>query len=863
MSYHKISYTNALYILNLFGKQTNMSIALQSISNWLETLIPDAIVSIMLFSEKEQTLTLVHAKDYFSEEYKNLLKNLKIGPMVGSCGAAAYHKKMMICENLADHPNWKKFQDIIKNEEIAACWAMPMINSEGKLYGTFGTYYKQPKSPTESEIKILYEVAALTALYLDYFYEHEHKNAMYDKYHSFFNDHPAAVYEHNLNGFIIHANATSKNVNGFTSDQVVGKYFLDFIPHDHQDKVKEAFTLTKQGHVQQIKIPIYNALQQIYWAELTYMPIFQHNEITGIYAIIKNITRNYKLEQDLNLLKRSVEASPNGLTIITKDNLDYQIVYANLAFQKMTGYSKEEVLGGNCKFIQGVETDFSSVEKIRNAIKKDQMVQVTLKNYKKDGTWFWNKITLSPVFNQQNTCTHFICTQEDVTKQRLYQEHINYQQTHDQLTDLINRQTFERLLESAFQKYVAQSDRLLTVLYIDLDDLRTITQDLSYTDGDDLFKEIAQRLKLIAKDQHTLSRFSADSFALLINQSLTEEEIIIIAEKILKDLALPFKIHDHYIHLTTNIGIANATNLTTNSRELVFNAIQTMYKAKNTQMSTWQWHQDTAEKNEKINEVKLRHDLTLALEKQQFQLNYQPILNAKTKKIVAVEALIRWFHPERGFISPIQFIHLAERSGQIIPLGNWILHQACQDMMAINQNRVNPLKLSVNLSPAQFKDPYLVNQFQEVISKYNMNPALLNVEITEGILMLDTERSIKILEELKQLGIQVSIDDFGTGYSSFSYLCKFAIDQIKLDQSFIHFLPQQEKYAAIVTSIIEMAKKLQLEIVAEGVELAEQVHFLVENHCSLLQGYYFSKPVPRNELEILLKNNDLFVKKDQ
>lgn len=854
MTYNQINPKNALYILNLFSKQTDLSMALEGISNWLEKLIPDAIVSIMLFSEEEQSLSLVHTNNKsFSESYKNVLQNLKIGPNIGACGAAAYYKEVVICENLVTHANWKDFQVFVESERIYSCWSVPVINLEGKLYGTFAAYYREPKSPKASEIKMLNEVTVLLAFCFDYYNEHKYKNEMYEKYNSFFDHHPAAVYEYDLDGYIVDVNMTSKKINGFEAKQIIGCHYLEFIPTEHQNIVEKSFVFAKKGYIQQLKVPICDALNQIYWADLTYMPIFQNGVVNGTYAIVKDITEHYKLEEDLNLLKRGIEASPNGLTIITKENLDYKIVYANSAFLHMTGYSKEEAVGGNCKFIQGSESDSGAIKKILNAIQNDKKAHVTLKNYKKDGTWFWNEITLSPVFNHHNICTHFICTQQDVTKKRIDQEYITYQQTHDQLTDLVNRRAFEEILESAFQNKDRQPHSLFVALYIDLDNFSTVNQDLGYAEGDDLIKEVSQRLQMIIKNEDILSRFSADSFALFINRSITENEVVFITEEILKQLSVPFNINGHYIYLTTSIGIADITALTTSSGELLYNAIQAMSKAKNDQMSAWKWYVDSIENKEKINELKLRHDLTLALELEQFKLNYQPIIDSRTKEIVGVEALIRWYHPERGLISPAHFIPLAERSGQIISIGNWVLNQACKDIADINANRVNPLKLSVNLSPVQFKDVYLLNRVHEVISKYNFAPELLKIEITEGVLMMNAERSIEILESLQKIGVKISIDDFGTGYSSFSYLCKFPINQIKLDRSFISFLPIQQKYAAIVTSLIDMAEKLALEVVAEGVETLQQADFLTHHKCKLLQGFYFSKPISIDGLKELLK----------
>lgn len=847
MLYNKIENTNVLYLLNLLNKQNKIATILESISNWVEELIPDAIVSIMLLSEDGKYLNLVSSHNKLSKNYQNAIKNLKIGPEIGSCGAAAYLKKMVICEDLESHPNWKEFKDHVVSENIASCWSVPILNTENMIYGTFGTYYRHSKSPTKDEIQKLYEISALIGLSLDFYYEREHKNTLYDKYHSFYDNNPAAIYEIDLDGIILNVNETSRQIHGFKVDRMIGTHYLNRFADNYHNVIEHAFTHAKQGNIQQLEIPVFSVVGQIYYADLTYMPIFKNHEVIGVLAISKDISAQYELKQKLNLLKRGIDASPNGLTILTKDHLNYKIVYANPAFLEMTGFTQQDILGNNCHFLQGTATDPASVQDILAAIQKNESVNVTLKNYKKDGTWFWNELTLGPVFDENKNCTHFICTQQDVTKKRLDQEYIIFQQTHDNLTHLINHQTFKKDLEDAFQT----NNNELVVLYIDLDDFRTINKELGYENGDELLKQIVKRLKMVLND-NLLSRFSSDSFAVLINKPITKKEVLFIVEEIFKNLSLPLHINNQYIHLTMSIGIADRTDTIQSSRELLYFAIDAMYEAKKEQTNTWRWYVGDKNNNRETSEVTIRHDLTLALKKEQFQLHYQSIIDSKSKKIIGVEALIRWHHPKQGLVSPEDFIPMAERSGQIFEIGSWVVNQACKDIAKINKNRIVPLQLSVNISPLQFKSPYFLNTISKSLSLHKFEPKLLKIEITEGVLMMESEHSLKILNALQELGVQISIDDFGTEYSSLSYLRHFPINQIKLDKSFIECLPAQKKDAVIVTSLIQMAKNLELEIVAEGVETEEQMNFLAENNCHLLQGFYFSKPLPISCLEILL-----------
>lgn len=840
-----------LFILELLGKRADLDIVLQAVSDWLENLIPDAMVSIMLFSEVEQHLNLISGGQHFSSVYRNALNNLKIGPNIGACGAVAYYRKEVICEDLSTHPNWANYQEIIQKENIAACWSFPIINSERALYGTLATYYRTPKTPTEKEIQLLHHAAALTALGMELHYERQHRNAMNDKYHSFFNHHPDAVYEHNLKGNITKVNITSKLISGFEIEQILGLHYLQFTPPEYTDITVRAFNNAVKGQIQRIEIQIYSVTGKTYWADLTYLPILQHQEIVGIFAIIRDISSRYQIEENLRLLKRGLDATLNGI-IITEFTRNHEIVYANPAFLELTGYSEVEVLGRNCRFLQGEGTDPVSVQQIRQALEDRREFKTTLKNYRKNGTWFWNQLSLSPVLDENGECTHFIGVQRDITQQRIDEEYINYQRTHDSLTDLVNRQTFEELLDSAFH-VKGKINNSLAVLYIDLDDFHTVNEQLGYSQADQLIKLVAQRLRNILQEDDVLSRFAVDGFALLLNKRHVSEQVIEAAEEILKLLSLPFNTDGHHIHLTASIGIASDTAEIENFRELLHNAIRAMYQAKIEGSNTWIWYTNGQDCRKDINDIQLRHELMIALQKQQFKLFYQPIMDTFTDQVVGVEALIRWHHPERGLISPASFIPLAERTGQIIAIGSWVLQQACKDIAELNRTRIQPLSVAVNISPLQFRRVDLLTELRQVVLANNFPPKLLKIEVTESMLIMAMERSIEILNSIRALGIKVSIDDFGTGYSSLSYLRQLPIDEIKLDRSFIQHLPEQNQDGAIITAIISMANTLNLSVVAEGVETEAQAKFLTQHKCNHLQGYYFSKPISLEALKDFLE----------
>ena len=842
------NYLDTQSIFNLIGQHADLTVIFHTVSEWLEARIPNSMVSIMLYSETEQTLNLISGTEHFSNRYKEAITDLKIGPNVGACGAAAFHRKLIICENLAIDKNWEFLKNLIQEENLNACWSTPIINVQGKLYGTFGTYYRSPKCPNDTHIKLIRHAASLVALSMDLHAERQQRLALNDKYRSFFTYHPDAIFEHNLEGIIIDVNLASKDLSKFSLEQTLGLHFSKFICAESQSIAQTAFEKAVKGNGQHLEIQALNALGECHWLDVTYLPIKQAEQVVGVFGIARDITDRRETEEMLRLLKRSVDANPHGI-VLANATQNQAIEYVNPAFESLTGYTKEEVIGQNCRFLQGPDTEPETVNKIQNAIKEQQEIQVVLKNYRKDGSWFWNQLILGPVFDDKNFCTHFIGIQQDITQQRANSEYIERQQTHDNLTGLINHHTFEETLDVAFC-IQHESHQSLIVMYIDLDDFQPLNQSLGHLIGDQLLSAVANRLRQVIQEEDVVSHFSGDEFAILLNKCHDLKEVAVIAERILKSLSVPFDIDNHKIHISASIGIADNDPQIEKSKQLLHHAIHAMSEAKKEGGNTWHWYAFNATRTPKIDYVHMRHELMLALEEKQFKLVYQPVIDADSGQLKSVEALIRWQHPQRGLISPADFIPFAERTGQIVVIGQWVLQQACQDIVEWNKKHAATLSVAVNLSPLQFRRTGFLHDLQKTLADTQLPPELLKIEVTETMLIAGADRSSEILNAVRDLGVKVSVDDFGTGYSSLSYLRTLPIDEIKLDRGFIEHLPENEKDGAIVAAIIVMAHKLGLQVVAEGIETQAQAQFLRKYQCDYFQGYYFARPASLAELKL-------------
>lgn len=433
-------------------------------------------------------------------------------------------------------------------------------------------------------------------------------------------------------------------------------------------------------------------------------------------------------------------------------------------------------------------------------------------------------------------------------------EHLAY---HDALTGLPNRPLFvDRLIVALAQ--ATRADQKLAVFFLDLDRFKDINDSLGHSIGDSLLKVVAERIRRCVRDGDTVARFGGDEFTLLIPRVEQVEDVAKIAQKIIETLKIPFVINEQELFVTTSIGISIFPNDGVDPETLVRNADSAMYRAKDQGRDNYQLYAP-AMNARALERLALENTLRRALKQKELVVHYQPLIELATGSITGVEALVRWQHPELGLLLPAHFVSAAEVSGLIIPIGDWVLRTACRQAYVWNKRLDTQLTVSVNLSARQFSQQDLLAQIRSALQETGLDPSLLELEITESNAMQNAENTIHTLRDLKIAGVSISMDDFGTGYSSLNYLKRFPIDTLKLDQSFVRDVATDATDAAIVSAVIAMAHSLNLKVVAEGVETAEQLAFLSQRHCDIIQGFYFSAPMPAEELEPYLMERKVAV----
>lgn len=537
--------------------------------------------------------------------------------------------------------------------------------------------------------------------------------------------------------------------------------------------------------------------------------------------------------------------------ILTID-VDGNIETFNPAAEQMFGYSQAEILGKNWSVLLPEHPDIhrQSVEAKKQRLAGESLFRPghEVMARRKDGSMYPAGLRISAMHLGERV--YYIGTFRDLTLQKADEKKILHLANHDALTNLPNRNLLQdRIAQAIYQAH--RHGMQLAVMFIDLDNFKNINDSLGHDVGDALLKAVALRLSESVREDDTVARQGGDEFIVVLTNITGPNDATFVANKILQTLQMPFTLAERELHTNASIGIAIYPHDGTQAETLLKNSDTAMYHAKDSGRHSYQFF--TEQMNTRAAErLLLENSLRRALARGEMQLYYQPIVTLLDGTVVAVEALLRWRHPELGFISPDRFIPIAEESGLIVSIGEWVLQTACRQLVAWQQQGAQLQRITVNLSPRQFRQKDLAEHFGNIIAATGMSPTYLGLEVTEGLIMENPELAISTLDKLRQQGIEISLDDFGTGYSSLSHLKRFPINKLKIDKSFIRDIAVDPNDEALVAAIIAMAHNLGVQVVAEGVETQAQLAFIKQHLCDEYQGFYFSKPVPADKLALCL-----------
>jgi len=581
------------------------------------------------------------------------------------------------------------------------------------------------------------------------------------------------------------------------------------------------------------------------WVDFTLSPVCGADGTPQfILLALLDITQRRQSEDRLRQAAAVFSNTQEGVVVTDRHGI---IVSVNPAVCTITGYSESELRGQNMRLLQSGRHDANFYATLWKTVAEAGFWQGEIWNRRKNGDVYPELLTISTVRDQQGAVVNYVGTFTDITYLKRSQEQLEQLAHHDPLTGLPNRLLLTSRLEHALER-VHRHGGLGGVLYLDLDRFKNVNDSLGHPAGDELLIAVAQRLRGRLRDSDTLARLGGDEFVVVLEDLTGPEQAATVAQQLIQRLTEAFALTGgHDVYIGTSIGISLFPSDATVAANLIQQADTALYEAKENGKGTYRFYREAL--TEAANaRLALEAALRRALEREEMVLHYQPLLSVAERRLVGVEALVRWQSPTEGMIPPDRFIPLAEETGLIVPLGEWVLRAACRQMQAWRRDGVDIGVVAVNLSPRQFKMHDLPEIVREILRETELPPHCLEVEITESALMQSGEDPMRKLAALKELGVRLTIDDFGTGYSSLAYLKQFPISKLKIDKSFVTDIPNNPADMEIASAIIGLAKNLNLEVLAEGVETPAQLAFPHEHDCDTAQGYLFSRPLPAEAL---------------
>lgn len=664
---------------------------------------------------------------------------------------------------------------------------------------------------------------------------------------------PDLVWLKDERGIYLSCNRKFERLFGASESEIIGKSDYDFVDveladffrkHDliamHADRSsvnEEQLKFADDGHteiLETIKTPMKD----------------ETGKLIGILGVGRDITRRKQRETEIKVLTQAVEQSPVAVVLADPSR---QVTFVNRAFERISGYGSAEVIGQAFELVDSELNDAELVAEIWRSISNGEPWQGELRSRRKGGEQYWEHAYLSPVLGSSGEISHYLALKEDISLRKLQEERLQYQAQYDPLTALPNRVLIMDRLQQLIRD-ARRNDEYVAVMFLDLDDFKKINDSLGHDVGDQALVQAASRLVGAVREGDSVGRLGGDEFIVLAGHFSQKESAQVVAENILESFWDTFDLGSRQIMLTASIGIAIYPFDGESLSELLKNADTAMYLSKAQGRNRYSFFTD--ELNQSISRrLQIEEHLRAAIDNGELSLDYQPQYDVKSRRITGVEALLRWNSVVLGQVEPDEFIPIAEQNGLIVPIGRFVLQQAlAQGKRWVSQ--LPSFKLAVNISPAQFRDEGLAQFVRKELANSGFPASMLELEITEGILMRGGPLVESTLAALHEMGVCLSMDDFGTGYSSLSYLRRYPVDELKIDRSFVQEMTVDQSDKELVSAAISLSRGLGLRVVAEGVETQEQLDALNEMECGVVQGFLLSKPVSASDIDTLLMRQE-------
>jgi diguanylate cyclase (GGDEF)-like protein/PAS domain S-box-containing protein len=628
---------------------------------------------------------------------------------------------------------------------------------------------------------------------------------------------------------------SAADIIGLTLEQITAPEDLPLLLENHRRRLSGEVTTVRYT---------YRALRRDgsrMWADVQGSACIYEGR-PAVMGVALDVTRQVAFEHQSQLANRVFESTTEGIVIT---DAECRIEAVNPAFTRITGYSAKEAVGRLSRMMTGEGAQIN--HDMLAHLARDGHWEGEMRDRRKSGEWYPAWLSISIVRNADKDITNYVGVFTDNTRRKEAESRLQFLATHDSLTGMLNRSGMMARFAEQIER-ARRDNRQLALLFIDLDRFKTVNDTLGHLAGDQLLVAAAERMRSQLRAGDVAARLGGDEFTVLLSEPQSSGAAARLAERLIENMSQAFMIDGQEMFVTASVGIACYPADGDDAATLLKNADVAMYRAKERGRNTFQFF--TSDMNtQAFEQLLLENSLRRAIERSEFELHYQPQFATVSGEVAGVEALIRWRHPELGLVAPGTFIAMAEHNGLIVPIGAWVLHEACRQGKAWLDAGWNFGRIAVNISARQFASDDLLDTIRSALERSGMPAAKLEVEITESTIMQNPQEAIRLLGRIRDMGVALAVDDFGTGYSSLATLKQYPLDSLKIDRSFVTGTPHDADDVAITEAIIAIARKMRLTVVAEGVETTEQADFLREAGCDIAQGFLFGRPVPAAELE--------------
>lgn len=656
---------------------------------------------------------------------------------------------------------------------------------------------------------------------------------------------PVSIIITDTHGVIEYVNRRFSQVTGYSAEEVLGRRMnfarSGFTPRETYEDMWGTILAGREWSGELLNR---RKNGELYWDHVRIMPVIgTGGDVTHFVSLQEDISRRRRDEETLRLWATVFENSGEGVMVTDHDN---RIIHVNRAFTEISGYAADDVIGENPRILGSGRHDEAFFREMWNVLTRTGHWQGEIWDRRRNGEVYPKWMGISAVRDPRGLTTHYVAIFSDISDRKAAQDRIEHLAHHDPLTGLPNR----ILLSDRFTQGVAHADRTgarIAMLFLDLDRLKTVNDSLGHAVGDKLLQTLVERLLECVRETDTVSRQGGDEFVMLITEVPGPESVADIAQKILAHASREFQVDGLTLSGSFSIGISLYPDDGKDFETLLRKADTAMYHAKDAGRNTYRFFTEQMNVNA-LDRLLMQNSMRQGLENGEFILHYQPQVDLVSGSVIGVEALLRWNRPGFGLVGPDRFVPVAEESGQIIGLGEWVLREACRQAQAWRNAGLPPMRMAVNISALQLLRGNLLDTVTNALDASGLDPCMLELELTESILIQNVARNLDTVRELKARGIEIAIDDFGTGYSSLAYLKRLAVERIKIDRSFVRDISTDPEDAAIIRAVIQMAQSLQLVALAEGVETHEQLAFLRAAGCGEAQGFLFTHPLPADQI---------------